>query len=118
MRVHVVQISLPNKRQSGSISILGVVLESRCKHWAFVLYIESLFKTMAPPFRSDQIGSLLRPPELLQARANISSSSQMYEVSSDTRIKEAETKAINDVVQRQLQLDIRPICSGEYCRHM
>lgn len=66
----------------------------------------------------DQIGSLLRPKELLQARVSLSSPSQMYELADDENIKQAEKKAIEDVVHKQLALDIRPICSGEYCRHI
>ena len=73
---------------------------------------------MAPRFRADQIGSLLRPPELLQARSSIASPSQLYEIPSDEGIKKAEKKAIDWAVAKQLELDIRPICSGEYNRHI
>jgi methionine synthase II (cobalamin-independent) len=73
---------------------------------------------MAPPFRADQIGSLLRPAELLDARASLASPSQMYEVSQDEKLKEAERKAIEWVAQKQVELDIRPTCSGEYNRHI
>ncbi|KAK5166568.1 uncharacterized protein LTR77_008111 [Saxophila tyrrhenica] len=73
---------------------------------------------MAPPFRADQIGSLLRPPSLLSARQSLSSPSQMYEDTEDTSVKKAEQDAINEAVQTQLSLFIRPICSGEYCRHI
>lgn len=71
---------------------------------------------MAPLYRMDQVGSLLRPKELLEARSAYSSPSQMYAVANETKVKEAERKAIEDVVQKQLDLNIRPICSGEYCR--
>ncbi|CAK1361690.1 hypotheticalsprotein [Cercospora beticola] len=73
---------------------------------------------MAPPFRMDQIGSLLRPKQLLEARASLSSPSQMYDIVQDDKIKEAEVKAIKEVVQKQRDLGIRPICSGEYTRHI
>ena len=73
---------------------------------------------MAPPFRMDQIGSLLRPEQLLEARASLSSPSQMYEIVQDKNIKKAESRAIKAVVQKQLELGIRPICSGEYTRHI
>ena len=73
---------------------------------------------MAPPYRMDQIGSLLRPIWLLEARSTLSAPSQMYEVVNDDKIKEAESRAIREVVQKQLELEIRPICSGEYCRHI
>lgn len=73
---------------------------------------------MAPQFRADQIGSLLRPPELLEARLSLSSSSQMYEIHNDDEIQAAEKKAIQWAVQKQREHSIRPICSGEYTRHI
>ncbi|KAI6903077.1 UROD/MetE-like protein [Hortaea werneckii] len=73
---------------------------------------------MPPPQRTDQIGSLLRPTWLLQARASLSSPSQMYEVTDDMQIHQAETQAIQQAVKKQLELDFRPICSGEYSRHI
>lgn len=73
---------------------------------------------MPPRHRADQIGSLLRPQELLEARSSLSSPNQMYEVALDDRIKTAEREAIEWVVGKQLELDIRPICSGEYNRHI
>ena len=73
---------------------------------------------MAPPFRADQIGSLLRPPELLEARSGLSSPSQIYETQADEDIEQAEKGAIENVVRKQLELSIRPVCSGEYNRHI
>ena len=73
---------------------------------------------MAPQFRADQIGSLLRPPELLEARSSLSSPSQMYEVHNNDEIQAAEKKAIQWAVQKQREHSIRPICSGEYTRHI
>ncbi|KAI1501142.1 hypothetical protein F5X99DRAFT_383483 [Biscogniauxia marginata] len=73
---------------------------------------------MAPPFRADHIGSLLRPHELLDARSGLSSPSQMYSLEVPPSVKEAEAQAIRDVVQVQLQKGIRPITDGEYARHI
>jgi len=74
---------------------------------------------MTPPFRADQIGSLLRPKELLDARANLSSPSQMYDqTGNDDAIAEAEAKAVRWAVERQFELGIRPLSSGEYTRHI
>jgi methionine synthase II (cobalamin-independent) len=42
----------------------------------------------------------------------------MYDIPTEERIQEAEQKAINSAVQTQLDLQIRPICSGEYSRHI
>ncbi|KAI1490725.1 hypothetical protein F5X96DRAFT_634794 [Biscogniauxia mediterranea] len=73
---------------------------------------------MAPPFRADHIGSLLRPQALLDARSSLSSPSQMYSLEVPPSVKEAEAKAIRDVVQFQLEHGIRPITDGEYARHI
>ncbi|CAK3857819.1 methionine synthase like [Lecanosticta acicola] len=73
---------------------------------------------MAPPYRMDQIGSLLRPAELLKARDTLSSPTRMYDVSRDPEIQRAERAAIEAVVGTQLRLSLRPIVSGEYCRHI
>ncbi|KAF8126456.1 hypothetical protein K438DRAFT_1890560 [Mycena galopus ATCC 62051] len=67
---------------------------------------------MAPSFRADQVGSLLRPAALLAARKS-------QRVHLDTLSPElaATTKtAIADAVKKQLELAIRPITSGEYER--
>lgn len=73
---------------------------------------------MPPPFRADQIGSLLRPAELLEARADLAAPSKMYDVPSDEKILQAEKKAIEWAVRRQVDLSIKPIVSGEYNRHI
>lgn len=66
---------------------------------------------MAPPFRSSQIGSLIRPQELVDAR---SSGTNFSKVSED--VKKLTDKAIADVVQQQLKRNVRPIVTGEYER--
>ncbi|KAF7378454.1 Methionine vitamin-b12 [Mycena sanguinolenta] len=58
---------------------------------------------MAPTFRADHIGSLLRPPP-----------PSWHPLSSD--IAEATRAAMADAVKKQLELSIRPITSGEYDR--
>ncbi|KAH9894720.1 UROD/MetE-like protein [Xylariomycetidae sp. FL2044] len=73
---------------------------------------------MAPPFRADQIGSLLRPESLLKARESLASPSQMYSLEISDAAKAAEKEAICDVVQTQIQRSIRPITDGEYPRHI
>jgi methionine synthase II (cobalamin-independent) len=42
----------------------------------------------------------------------------MYEISSNEIIKEVGRRAIEWAVAKQLELDIRPICSGKYNRHI
>lgn len=71
-----------------------------------------------PSYHMDQIGSLLRPQSLLQARAELSSPSNLYSDSTSDEIKVAERQAIKDVIAQQLSLGLRPIVSGEFCRHI
>ncbi|KAI0178632.1 UROD/MetE-like protein [Hypoxylon sp. FL1284] len=73
---------------------------------------------MAPPFRADHIGSLLRPQSLLEARSSLSSPSQMYSLDIPQSIKDAEARAIREVVQEQIDRGVRPITDGEYARHI
>ncbi|KAF7351764.1 Methionine vitamin-b12 [Mycena sanguinolenta] len=68
---------------------------------------------MAPCFCADQVGSLLRPCGLLEAR-------RQQDIYLDTplssEIAEATKAAIADAVKKQLEFSIRPISSGEYER--
>src|SRR4051812_29731639 len=64
-----------------------------------------------PPFRADHAGSLLRPPQLLQARADFK----------EGRIDAAdlrgiEDEAIRDVVAKQEQAGLRSATDGEFRR--
>ncbi|KAJ6460545.1 hypothetical protein C8R45DRAFT_1221021 [Mycena sanguinolenta] len=68
---------------------------------------------MAPSFRADQVGSLLRPDALLEARK----SQDIYrDTAVSSEVTEATKAAIADAVKKQLELSIRPISSGEYER--
>ncbi|KAF2086248.1 methionine synthase, vitamin-B12 independent [Saccharata proteae CBS 121410] len=73
---------------------------------------------MAPPFRAEQIGSLLRPEKLLRVRGNSSVYGKTFEKSIPEEVKRTTEEAIADVVKKQLDLNIRPITSGEYERHI
>ncbi|KAH8682739.1 hypothetical protein BX600DRAFT_376113 [Xylariales sp. PMI_506] len=74
---------------------------------------------MAPPFRADHIGSLLRPQYLLEARASGAAPSHYYSVdSTSVTAREAEARAIREVVATELSRDVRPITDGEYGRHI
>ena len=70
--------------------------------------------SMAPPFRADHIGSLLRPQQLIEAR-NEALSSSSSEAAQESLIK-IQNQAIAAVVEQQLARSIRPITSGEYER--
>ncbi|KAF2251148.1 5-methyltetrahydropteroyltriglutamate-homocysteine methyltransferase [Trematosphaeria pertusa] len=63
-----------------------------------------------PPFRAEHLGSLKRPQYLLDARYK--------EHKSTAELKPLEDKAINDIVQTQIDLGFRSISDGEYRRHM
>lgn len=67
---------------------------------------------MAPLFRNDQVGSLLRPASLLQSRKQQAIYSEDLSDEQTRALKEA----IGSVIQKQLELGVRPITSGEYER--
>jgi 5-methyltetrahydropteroyltriglutamate--homocysteine methyltransferase len=64
-----------------------------------------------PPFRADHVGSLLRPPELLKARAEHQASRP-----SATELRALEDKAIRDGVKLQRELGLKGITDGEMRR--
>ncbi len=64
-----------------------------------------------PPFRADHVGSLLRPPELLQAREK----RQKREISA-AELREVEDKSIRGVVKMQEDIGLQGITDGEYRR--
>jgi methionine synthase II (cobalamin-independent) len=72
---------------------------------------------MAPPFRAEQIGSLLRPAELLSARTK-SDSTTSYAQNLPEEVQRLTKVAIAAAVQKQIALSIRPITSGEFERHI
>lgn len=59
-------------------------------------------------YRADHVGSLLRPPELLEARTNPSTSPE--------QLKEMEDRHIQRVLQRQKDLGFRIFTDGEFRR--
>ena len=58
-----------------------------------------------PPFRADHVGSLLRPKDLLTARA-----------AGAPNLREVEDEAIRDVVRMQEELGLRSATDGEFRR--
>ena len=65
----------------------------------------------APPFRAEHIGSLLRPPELLQKR-------RRYEAgeASAAELKAVEDSCIEQAVRLQERVGLESITDGEYRR--
>ena len=64
-----------------------------------------------PPFRADQVGSLLRPESLAQLRAR----AKRREVDQLT-LRAAEDRAVRDAVQRQQDLGLQAVTDGEFRR--
>lgn len=64
-----------------------------------------------PPFRADQVGSLLRPPELAQVRQRF----KRGEVDART-LRVAEDRAIADAVRRQRDIGLQAVTDGEFRR--
>ncbi|MBL8361003.1 MAG: 5-methyltetrahydropteroyltriglutamate--homocysteine S-methyltransferase [Rubrivivax sp.] len=64
-----------------------------------------------PPFRADQVGSLLRPAALSEARAAWKRGELPAEA-----LREAEDRAIAEAVRRQQAIGLRAVTDGEFRR--
>src|SRR5687767_8316463 len=64
-----------------------------------------------PPYRADHVGSLLRPPELLQAREDFAND----RISAD-EMRAIEDDAIRDVVKLQEDVGLQSATDGEFRR--
>jgi 5-methyltetrahydropteroyltriglutamate--homocysteine methyltransferase len=64
-----------------------------------------------PPFRADHVGSLLRPPHLLRARADLSDGRI-----DATELRRIEDDAIRDVVRMQAEVGLQSATDGEFRR--
>jgi 5-methyltetrahydropteroyltriglutamate--homocysteine methyltransferase len=64
-----------------------------------------------PPFRADHVGSLLRPPELLRARAERAGGRI-----SAAELRTIEDAAIRDVVRLQEHVGLQTVTDGEFRR--
>lgn len=62
-------------------------------------------------YRADQVGSLLRPKEILAARAELPVNSQ-----DTSSLRPLEDKYIADVVRKQLKAGLRSVTDGEFRR--
>ncbi|WP_338602371.1 5-methyltetrahydropteroyltriglutamate--homocysteine S-methyltransferase [Saccharopolyspora sp. SCSIO 74807] len=66
---------------------------------------------VAPPFRADHVGSLLRPPRLLEARDEFAAGRL------DTAgLRQAEDEAVTDVVAMQEEVGLSSATDGEFRR--
>jgi 5-methyltetrahydropteroyltriglutamate--homocysteine methyltransferase len=66
---------------------------------------------MPAPFRADHVGSLLRPPELLRARAEHKGGHISAEA-----LRRVEDEAIRDVVRMQEEIGLEGVTDGEFRR--
>jgi len=64
-----------------------------------------------PPFRADHVGSLLRPPELQEARAKAKAGAI-----SPAQLREVEDRCIRAAVAKQESLGLAVVTDGEYRR--
>src|SRR5258705_617245 len=64
-----------------------------------------------PPFRADHVGSLLRPPELLQARSDHAAGRLPAE-----ELRRIEDAAIRDAVRMQQEIGLEGVTDGEFRR--
>lgn len=68
---------------------------------------------MAPLFRADQVGSLLRPTSLLDVRTKRNITASYDSATSDAEVEQATKDAVKSVVQYQVDHSIYPITTGE-----
>src|SRR5579863_1533823 len=66
---------------------------------------------MTPPFRAEHVGSLLRPPELMTARADRAAGRITPQ-----QLRATEDKAIAAAVRRQEELGLQAVTDGEMRR--
>jgi 5-methyltetrahydropteroyltriglutamate--homocysteine methyltransferase len=66
-----------------------------------------------PPFRAEQVGSLLRPASLLAARER----KQRHEISAD-ELRRLEDDAIREAVKLQADIGLQVVTDGEFRRQM
>ena len=65
------------------------------------------------PFRADHVGSMLRPKEVLDARAR----RQRGEITAE-QLREVENTAIEGAIKRQEEIGLQSITDGEFRRQM
>jgi len=63
-----------------------------------------------PPFRADQVGSMLRPPQIVEARQRHRASEMP-----DAELRAIEDAAIRDIVAVQEAIGLKSICSMRRC---
>jgi 5-methyltetrahydropteroyltriglutamate--homocysteine methyltransferase len=64
-----------------------------------------------PPFRADHVGSLLRPPELHDARAALAA-----RATDAAALRAVEDRCIRDAIAKQREIGLKAVTDGEYRR--
>jgi 5-methyltetrahydropteroyltriglutamate--homocysteine methyltransferase len=67
--------------------------------------------TLKPPFRADQVGSLLRPQQVLKAREDLKAGRITA-----AQLRKIEDDAIREVVRRQEDIGLQGVTDGEFRR--
>jgi 5-methyltetrahydropteroyltriglutamate--homocysteine methyltransferase len=73
--------------------------------------VQIMSSRTTPPYRADHVGSLLRPPELLQARDDFANGRI-----DAAQLRAVEDEAIRDVVQLQEDVGLQSATDGEFRR--
>jgi 5-methyltetrahydropteroyltriglutamate--homocysteine methyltransferase len=73
----------------------------------------AFMQTRSPPFRADHVGSLVRPPELVQARADYTAGKKTA-----GELHAVEDSAIRDAVKLQQDVGLQCVTDGEFRRTM
>ena len=68
-------------------------------------------RRLTPPFRADHVGSLLRPPALLRARADHAAGTI-----TEGELRAAEDEAIAEAVRMQEEIGLQSATDGEFRR--
>ena len=74
---------------------------------------------MKPPFRADQVGSLLRPEKLKQARESFlgpQTPTSNIGPHHDARLKAVEDECVREVIAMQERIGLRAVTDGEFRR--
>ena len=66
---------------------------------------------MKPPFRADHVGSLVRPPQLAEARAQYADGELAAE-----QLAQVEQRAVASIVRRQESIGLEAVTEGEFGR--
>src|SRR5579863_578855 len=74
-------------------------------------YSFDMTERLSPPFRADHVGSLLRPPDLLEARSSFAAGTLDAE-----GLRAIEDAAIRDAVALQEDLGFHDATDGEFRR--